>query len=119
MTHEQRAAIRARITQERNRAAARAAALARDFDDIVTASADAVRDDEHDPEGATIAFERTQVATLLADARTRIAALDTAELRLATPDAGRCEQCTNPIPIERLLARPEALRCVACEQRPR
>lgn len=114
LTAEQRATLRTRIVEERGRASARAVALARDFDEIVTASADAVRDDEHDPEGATIAFERTQVATLLADARRQIDALEAAEQRLEDPDAGRCTSCTQLIAFERLLARPTATRCVAC-----
>ena len=110
----QRDRLRERIVQERERARQRAAALERDFDDIVTASADAVRDDEHDPEGATIAFERTQVATLLADARRLLQSLDVAEERLAARAAGQCEICEQTIAFERLLARPTATRCVSC-----
>jgi DnaK suppressor protein len=118
LTQDQRAALRARIVSERERAVVRAAALARDFDEIVTASADAVRDDEHDPEGATIAFERTQVATLLADAHRQRAALDAAEERLGRDAAGRCAVCGNLIAFERLLARPTATSCVACAEDP-
>jgi DnaK suppressor protein len=114
LTPQQRAALHARIVEERQRAAARATALAQDFDEIVTASADAVRDDEHDPEGATIAFERTQVATLLADTRALLHDLVAAETRLGLADAGRCESCGDGIPIQRLLARPTARTCVAC-----
>lgn len=114
LTTEQRAALQARIGEERERATARAVALERDFDDIVTASAEAVRDDEHDPEGATIAFERSQVAALLADARHLLAALDAAEQRLDDPGAGRCERCTGTIAFPRLLARPTATLCVTC-----
>jgi DnaK suppressor protein len=114
LTAAQRAELAARIRQDRIRVLARAEALARDFDDIVTSSADAVRDDEHDPEGATIAFERTQVATLLADARDQLSQLDAAEARLALPTAGRCASCDGPIGMARLRARPMANRCVAC-----
>jgi DnaK suppressor protein len=114
LTPQQRAALHARIIEERRRAGARATALARDFDEIVTASADAVRDDEHDPEGPTIAFERTQVAALLADARALLHDLDAAEARLGLADAGRCESCGGGIAMERLLTRPTARTCVAC-----
>ena len=114
LTAEQRDALRMRIVEERERATARAAALQRDFDDIVTASAEAVRDDEHDPEGATIAFERTQVATLLTDARRLLVALDAVEQRLDAPEAGHCERCSQTIAFARLLARPTATRCVTC-----
>jgi DnaK suppressor protein len=114
LTDDQRAELRARGAVERDRAAARAAALARDLDDIITASADAVRDDEHDPEGQTIAFERAQVTALLTDARAQEAALAAAEARLGGEDAGRCEVCGGAVGFERLLARPAATRCVTC-----
>jgi hypothetical protein len=60
LTTDQRAELSRRIAELRRRATSRLAALERDHDAIVTGSADAVRDDEHDPEGATIAFERAQ-----------------------------------------------------------
>jgi DnaK suppressor protein len=110
----QRAAIAARITEDRSRAEERARALERDLANIISASADAVRDDEHDPEGATIAFERAQVTALLQDAHDQVTALDAAQGRLAGPDAGRCTRCGHPIPFERLEARPAVDACVAC-----
>lgn len=110
----ERERLRRSIVERRNRAIARADALAADFDDIVTASADAVRDDEHDPEGSTIAFERSQVAALLADARAQAEELRLAAQRVDQPGAGRCERCGTPVPFERLLARPTTRRCVAC-----
>lgn len=111
---EQRDELLREVAERRARTAERAAALERDFDDIVAASADAVRDDEHDPEGATIAFERAQVSALLADARAQLTALDEAADRLAGEGAGRCEVCARSIAFERLLARPASTRCVAC-----
>ena len=45
------------------------ASLTDDFDSVVAASRDTNADDEHDPEGATIAFERSQVAALVRHAR--------------------------------------------------
>jgi RNA polymerase-binding transcription factor len=45
---------------ERNQALQRLADLTGDFNDVVEASRDANADDEHDPEGATIAFERAR-----------------------------------------------------------
>lgn len=114
LTEVERTGLRDRITSEQERTAARIAALERDFDDIVTASADAVRDDEHDPEGATVAFERAQVAALLADARAHLAALQRAAQRLDESDAGRCDRCGTPIGYERLFARPTATACIDC-----
>lgn len=106
--------LRAHIVAERERTVARAAALARDFEEIVTASADAVRDDEHDPEGATIAFERAQVSALLDDATAHLAALERAMEHLQSDDIGSCRRCGAPIGFERLMARPTATRCVDC-----
>ncbi|MFG2110821.1 TraR/DksA family transcriptional regulator [Micromonospora chersina] len=68
---------------------------------------------KHDPEGATIAFERAQVAVLLAGARRRLAELDAALERLDAGRYGRCERCGLPIPAERLAVRPSARTCVS------
>lgn len=114
LTAAERDQLRRHVAAERDRTVARAAALQRDFDDIVVASADAVRDDEHDPEGATIAFERAQVAALIADATATLAALDVAAQRLDGAAPVTCEHCGGAIGYERLLARPTATRCVRC-----
>jgi RNA polymerase-binding transcription factor DksA len=90
------------------------AALTRDLDDIIEASRSSNADDEHDPEGATIAFERAQVSALLAGAREHLADVDAALARLAAGTYGRCSVCGRPIPPERLVARPSADRCVSC-----
>ncbi len=89
-------------------------ALTREFDGVVDASRSSNADDEHDPEGATIAFERQQVAALLAGARRRLADVDAALARRAVGGYGVCEACGSSIPAERLAARPSARTCVAC-----
>ena len=89
-------------------------ALTREFDEVVAASRASNADDEHDPEGATIAFERQQVAALLAQARQRLADVDDALARAATGDYGTCESCGRPIAPERLAARPAARTCIDC-----
>lgn len=102
------------LAAERVRAAGRVAALAREFDAIVAASAGANTDDEHDPEGATIAFERQQVATLLDQARQHLADLDRAAARLHDGTYGTCTRCGTAIPPARLRARPTATTCIPC-----
>ena len=89
-------------------------ALSREFDDVVAASASSNADDEHDPEGATIAFERQQVAALLEQARRRLADVDDALARAAAGDYGRCAECGRQIAPERLAARPQARTCIDC-----
>ena len=93
--------------------------LQRDFDGMVDASEASNADDEHDPEGATIAFERAQVAALLEQARGRLADLDRALAQLETGGYGTCEQCGGPIAPERLAARPSARTCIDCARRSR
>lgn len=95
---------------------ARAAGLRRDLDAIVEAAALTPPDDEHDPEGSTIGFERAMVTDLLAQADADLAALDDALDRLAHGDYGVCGTCGRPIPAERLDAHPTATTCVDCAQ---
>ncbi len=99
---------------ERAAALARIETLTREFDAVVAASRGSNADDEHDPEGATIAFERQQVAALLAQARRRLAEVDAAVTAVEAGAYGRCEACGRPIDPERLAARPTALTCIAC-----
>ena len=89
-------------------------ALTREFEEVVAASASSNADDEHDPEGATIAFERQQVAALLEQARQRLTDVDDALARAAAGDYGRCADCGGPIAPERLAARPQARTCIDC-----
>ena len=108
----------AQLAQERQAALDLLASLERDFSAIVEASGRANADDEHDPEGATIAFERQHVAALLDQARRQLAQADAAILRLDTGHYGMCEQCGQPIPAARLTARPTATTCIGCASRP-
>ena len=88
--------------------------LQRTFDDIVEGSESVALDDEHDPDGSTVAFERAQVAALLSRAQSRLLALDHAERRLVDGSFGTCERCGKSIAMERLRAIPLATNCVTC-----
>jgi RNA polymerase-binding transcription factor DksA len=103
-----------RLRDLRRSAAERRLALRRDFERIVEAAQSVSTDDEHDPEGSTIAFERAQVAALLDQAERQLAELDAAVARLDAGAYGRCESCGRPIAPERLLVRPAATRCIDC-----
>jgi RNA polymerase-binding transcription factor DksA len=92
----------------------RIAGLANSFDGIVEAASDVATDDEHDPEGHTIAWERQQIAALLDEARTMLAAIDAAEQRIDAGSYGSCTTCGRRIPDERLEALPAAPTCVDC-----
>ena len=95
-------------------ARAQVVALAAQRAEVVAASEGSNADDEHDPEGATIAFEREQLTALLDQARATVAALEEAVARRAAGDYGWCERCGGPIGDERLAARPHATRCIGC-----
>ncbi|MCZ2860123.1 TraR/DksA family transcriptional regulator [Blastococcus sp. VKM Ac-2987] len=99
---------------ERAAALAQIGVLTREFDAIVAASQASNADDEHDPEGATIAFERQQVAALLEAARRRLADVDAAVTAVEAGTYGRCQSCGQPIAPERLAARPTARTCITC-----
>jgi RNA polymerase-binding transcription factor DksA len=90
------------------------ASLSGDWDDVVEASAQANVDDEHDPEGATIAFERARIEASLARARAHLADIEDALRRLGDGTYGVCELCEGPIGSERLAARPSTRTCFPC-----
>ncbi len=102
------------LLAERARTASRLASLRGDFDSVVAASRDTNADDEHDPEGATIAFERSQVGALVQQAVEHAAEVDAALGRVDDGSYGTCEACSAAIPAARLEARPMARTCVGC-----
>lgn len=106
--------VRDELLRLRADTAAEAETLARDLEALFHASRDSNADDEHDPEGATIGFERAQLTALLAAARDRIAEVDDALARLDSGTYGVCERCGRRIPADRLAARPFARCCVSC-----
>ena len=101
--HAARARVEARIDE-----------LAESLAAIVAASEAANLDDEHDPEGATVGFERAQVSALLDDARARLSELDAAAARLHEGGYGVCERCGQPIAPARLEAQPATRVCIVC-----
>ncbi|OUZ10987.1 hypothetical protein BHE97_06030 [Aeromicrobium sp. PE09-221] len=105
------------LSADRERTVRRMAALGRDVTSIVETTQLGANDDEHDPEGSTIAFERSQASALLASASAHLAEIDAALSRLGKGDYGRCEDCGEPIAHERLRAQPAARRCIGCATR--
>src|SRR4051812_4490144 len=71
-------------------------------------------DDEHDPDGSTIAFERQQVLALIEAAEADLVALEGAHARLTDGTYGTCERCGQPIAAARLDALPMTRVCVRC-----
>lgn len=109
--------VRRRLAAEREQALTRLASLTGDHDAMVAASRDTNADDEHDPEGATIAFERSQIGALTRQVRHHLAELEAAGLRLEAGTYGVCERCGSPIGDARLDALPAARTCIRCASR--
>jgi RNA polymerase-binding protein DksA len=105
------------LLTERTRAQQRAAALSQELAGISEAASQPGTDDEHDPEGATLAFERQHTAALLGQARDQLTQIDAAIERLADGSYGVCERCGQPIAAARLAARPTATTCITCAAR--
>ena len=105
---------RALLDAEREETLGRLASLTSDYDGVVAASRDTNADDEHDPEGSTIAFERSQIGALVRHARHHLAEIDAAMERWDAGIYGVCEECGTPIGEERLEARPAARTCISC-----
>jgi RNA polymerase-binding transcription factor DksA len=111
---EQVIAARATLIARRAALHRQRAALREDWLSIVETTALSATDDEHDPEGATIAYERSRVAALLAQIDTEREALELALQRVEAGTYGWCLNCGAAIPPERLAARPAAERCITC-----
>ena len=109
------------LAEDRSATEQRLADLRAQFTRVVEASEGSNADDEHDPEGSTIAYERTQLGALVGQAERHLADVEAALARVAEGTYGRCEVCGRPIPAARLEARPTATRCVehATAHRPR
>jgi len=105
---------RDRLAEERRRTTQRLADLRGDYRGFVEASKDSNADDEHDPEGATIAFERSQVGALVQQAEAHLDEIDAALARLDDGTYGVCAVCGQSIPKARLDVRPTATTCVGC-----
>jgi len=111
------AEARARLEELRSVTRERLSALEGEHRSVVDASRDSNADDEHDPEGATIAFECAQVDALVRDAAARLESVDEALARLDAGTYGTCVRCGEPIAPGRLEARPTATTCVSCAAR--
>ena len=71
-------------------------------------------DDEHDPEGSTLASDWSQLSGLRAEALAQLREADEALERVAAGTYGTCIRCGRQIPAARLAVRPAATTCVGC-----
>jgi DnaK suppressor protein len=108
------ARIEARLVADRTDAEARVADLDAAIAAVVRATDGANSDDEHDPEGATIAFERAQAQALKGVTQAHLDQIAGALARLAEGSYGSCVDCGAEVGAARLEARPAAATCLTC-----
>ncbi|PJI93634.1 TraR/DksA family transcriptional regulator [Luteimicrobium subarcticum] len=108
--------IRDRLLALRAEAVDQAAARGAVVEDVTAARQDSNVDDEHDPEGVTLAVDRAQALGLVAAAQARVVEADAALARLDAGTYGVCERCGRPVGADRLAAHPTARRCVTCQE---
>jgi DnaK suppressor protein len=104
---------RSALLAERSRSTKLLDDVERSMLDVSDARDGANVDDEHDPEGATLAWERGSLGAVRDDARRRLGLVDAALRRLEEGRYGRCAVDGEPIPEARLEAIPWATTCVA------
>src|SRR4051812_36413988 len=106
------------LRAERHARAEQVLDLTNELQSVIDAAVDANLDDEHDPEGSTVAFERARISALLAGARARLVELDRAISNVDAGTYGVCESCGDTIAAERLVALPAASTCISCATSP-
>lgn len=114
---ESDAASKESLTAERARTVALIESLSARLRAVIDASADEAADDEHDPEGSTLAVERGLLMSQVERSRVRRDEIDAALERLGHGSYGRCETCGREIDPERLEVLPAARQCVECARR--
>lgn len=100
------------LLEELQRARASSAALDAESRSVSAARDNSNVDDEHDPEGTTIASELSQMSVLSRAASTRAAEIQAALERLDVGTYGRCVVCGDRIAVGRLDARPWTAFCI-------
>lgn len=100
------------LEEERQRKGALLPALRADIASANSARQDSNVDDEHDPEGATIAFELSQASALLRQSADGLGQVEAALGRIADGTYGSCAVCGETIAEGRLEARPWTPFCI-------
>ncbi|MCA4131587.1 TraR/DksA C4-type zinc finger protein [Arthrobacter sp. M4] len=100
------------LEEERNHKNALLKAFRQDINSVSVARQDSNVDDEHDPEGSTIAFELSQASALLEQSRTALEQIEAALERISDGSFGYCAVCGAAISEGRLEARPWTPFCI-------
>ena len=117
LSARQQELLERRLETERRDTEYAIAQLSGDVATVQHSRHDSPTDDEHDPEGTTLAFEQSQAAALLRQATSRLDDIDHALSRIGAGTYGICIGCGSAIGSARLGARPYASQCITCAQR--
>jgi RNA polymerase-binding protein DksA len=116
LTARQLASLRAHLESDRERTGTLIDTVTDEMSDYVSARRDTATDDEHDPEGPTLAFERSQSSAMLSQSQQHLAEIDAALQRMDEGRYGLCRNCGNGIALGRLQVRPQAALCISCAE---
>ena len=116
LTTRQRTALLAQLQTDRELTRILIETVSEDMDAFVSARRDTATDDEHDPEGPTLAFERSQSSAILAQSLQHVAEIDAAVGRMDAGTYGLCTNCGRDIALGRLQVRPQAAHCISCAE---
>jgi RNA polymerase-binding protein DksA len=119
LTSRQRTSLKTHLEADREQTQRLIDAITHEMAAFVEARNDAPTDDEHDPEGPTLAFERSQSSAMLAQSRQHIVEIDKAIMRMDGGTYGLCTVCGDDIAVGRLQVRPQAALCIHCAERVR
>lgn len=117
LTARQLTKLRARLVGDLEDTRDLIAQLLADLESMRESRQDVATDDEHDPEGPTLAFERSQSSAVLGNAQRHLRGIEDALDRVDGEEFGVCIGCGQRIPFARLEARPYARYCVTCAER--
>jgi RNA polymerase-binding transcription factor DksA len=119
LTSRQLASLRSQLEADRKQTGILIDTVTDEMDAFVSARRDTTTDDEHDPEGPTLAFERSQSSAILNQSRQHLVEIDAALVRMNDGRFGLCKTCGDPIALGRLQVRPQAPLCISCAERVR
>lgn len=114
LTARQRTTFRGLLADDHEQTSRLVEQLDDDMGNFTLARRDSASDDEHDPEGPTLAFERSQASAILAQSVQHLADIDAALARLDEGTYGTCAKCGSAIAIGRLQVRPQSPLCIDC-----
>jgi DnaK suppressor protein len=116
ITTRQLASLRNQLVSDRERTGMLIDTVIDEMGAFVEARRDTATDDEHDPEGPTLAFERSQSSAILGQSQQHLKEIDAALQRLDEGRYGLCTKCGNGIALGRLQVRPQAALCISCAE---